>query len=75
MALDPAERRRRNVQTLVLVGALAIALLVAVLLGMVGVPRPLAITIGGGLYLVIWRWVLAAMRGRRPRAADPDEAP
>jgi hypothetical protein len=41
------ERRLRNAQTLLLVGALFTAVLAALVLGMVGVPQPLAIAISG----------------------------
>lgn len=67
MAIDRRERRLRNVQTLALVGLLAAATALAVLLVVLGLPQPIAMPVALVTYLVGWRRILAAVRRRRER--------
>lgn len=72
MRATRAERRLRNFQTLLLVGALLAALLAAVALVLVGAPQTIAIAIGLVVYLTSWRAVLRAIRRRRDAPEDTD---
>lgn len=72
MRATRAERRLRNLQTLLLLGAFLAALLAAVLLMLVNVPQPIAIAIGFLGYLACWRAVLRAIRRRRGARNETD---
>jgi Flp pilus assembly protein TadB len=72
MRATKAERRLRNLQTLLLLGAFLAALLAAVLLGLVGLPQPIAIAIGIVVYFASWRAILRAIRQRRAAREDTD---
>lgn len=72
MRATRAERRLRNVQTLLLIGALLAALLAAVVLVLVGAPQPIAIGIGFVVYLASWRAILRTIRRRRDAIEDTD---
>lgn len=73
MRATRAERRLRNLQTLLLLKAFLAALLAAVLLVLVGVPQPTAIAIGLVVYLASWRTILRAIRRRRDVREDTDD--
>ncbi len=73
MRATRAERRLRNLQTLLLLKAFLAALLAAVLLVLVGVPQPIAIAIGLVVYLASWRTILRAIRRRRDVREDTDD--
>lgn len=73
MRATRAERRLRNVQTLLLLGALLAALLAGVLLVLVGIPQPIAIAVGLVVYLAGWRTILRAVRRRRDAREDTDD--
>ena len=66
------EQRLRRVQSLVLLGSLIIAVVVAVVLVLVGAPQWVAIPAGVFTYLVCWRLVLQTVRGRREADAERD---
>jgi uncharacterized membrane protein YgaE (UPF0421/DUF939 family) len=72
MRVTRVERRLRNLQTLLLVGALLAALLAALVLALLGVPQPIAITISVLVYLACWNAVLRAIRRRRDAVANTD---
>lgn len=73
MRATRAERRLRNLQTLLLLGAFLAALLAAVLLGLVGVPQPIAIAIAVIMYFASWRAILQAIQRRRAAREDTDD--
>jgi uncharacterized membrane protein YgaE (UPF0421/DUF939 family) len=72
MRATRAERRLRNFQTLLLVGALLAALIAAVVLVLVGAPQPIATAIGLVVYLASWRAILRTIRRRRGATEDTD---
>lgn len=72
MRATRAERRLRNFQDLLLVGALLAALLAAVVLVLVGVPQTIAKAIGLVVCFASWRAVLRTVRRRRDAVEDTD---
>lgn len=58
------EKGLRNAQSLVLIGSLIAAVVVAVLLVLVGTPRWIAMPAGLLVYLVCWRLTLRSVRRR-----------
>ncbi|WP_148286035.1 MULTISPECIES: hypothetical protein [unclassified Curtobacterium] len=73
MRATRAERRLRNFQTLLLLGALVADVLAAVLLVLAGIPQPIAIAIGLVVYLASWRAILQAVHRRRDASDDTDD--
>lgn len=75
MALEPRERRLRNVQTLALVGLLVVTMGLAGLLTVIGLPLVVTAPVGLVVYLVGWQRILDAVRSRRRsrRRRDRDE--
>lgn len=74
-ALEPRERRLRNVQTLALVGLLVVTMGLAGLLTVIGLPLVVTAPVGLVVYLVGWQRILDAGRSRRRsrRRRDRDE--
>jgi len=72
MGTSRVEQRLRRVESLVLLGSLVVAVVVAVALVLVGAPQWIAIPAGVFTYLVCWRLVLRTVRGRREADAERD---
>jgi hypothetical protein len=59
-------------QSLILLGSLVVAVVVAVVLVLVGAPQWIAIPAGVFTYLVCWRFVLRTIRRRGEADAERD---
>jgi len=64
MGITRQEKRLRNAQSLVLIGSLIAAVVVAVLLVLVGAPQWIAMPAGLLVYLVCWRLTLRIVHRR-----------
>jgi membrane protein YdbS with pleckstrin-like domain len=72
MGVISQEKRLRNAQSLVLIGSLIVAVVVAVLLVFSGAPQWIAMPAGLLVYFVCWRLTLRIVRRRSDADLDRD---